>query len=549
MNSFDIRRRRWRRALWLLALACPLVALAQPVPCSKLPRAEQEPARKAGLCVDDAQAAAQPPKSPGAALPPKLPKVPTRKGCATLPDFAGKQMSYNEAVPFLPKGFRARVTDRRPSSAPADTIVEQSTEVIEGTLCWANFVVSDGSLVRVPPLRDMTREQATQRLQSLRLQAELREMPTDAAAVGHVFNQRPEAGVEVPRGSAVQVAIARAPTLEVPDVVGRSVDDAKPRLARFSMRAVPEASLRPAGEVLAQRPEGGTQARPGTEVTLTVSDGSLVVVPELVKQPLAKARALLDEAQLRAGTVEEALDGPLDSVAAQDPPAGSTAKRHSVVTLHVPAGLTVPDVVGHPVSEAQAALSAFTVSTDSVESDRREGEVLSQSPTAGARVASHTPLTLRVSDGSIVTVPELHGLTLADARAALLRAGDLHSAVSGRDERDAAIVDTSVPVAGERVKRGGLVMLTLVPAAPWWPWVAGAAALLAAAGTVLTRWLRRRVPRRSVASADVQFSSGLEFGTRPVEARAGGPEAPSIGLRAELLRGRVEVQQHEEEVT
>jgi len=272
------------------------------------------------------------------------------------------------------------------------------------------------------------------------------------------------------------------------------------------------------------------------------------VVPELVKQPLARARARLDEAQLRASTVEEALDGPLGSVASQDPPAGATAKRHSVVALHMPAGVTVPDLVGHPVSDAQAALNAFTVTTDSVESDHREGEVLSQSLTAGTRVASHTALVLRVSDGSIVTVPDLHGLTLAEARAALLRAGDLHGAVSGRGERDAAIVDTSVPAAGERVKRGGLVLLTLLPAAPWWPWVAGAV-LLAAAGTVLTRWLRRRVPRRSVASADVQFSSGLEFGTRPVEARAGGPEAPSIGLRAELLRGRVEVQQHEEEVT
>jgi hypothetical protein len=36
----------------------------------------------------------------------------------------------------------------------------------------------------------------------------------------------------------------------------------------------------------------------------------------------------------------------------------------------------------------------------------------------------------------------------------------------------------------------------------------------------------------------VRFSPAMEFNVRPIEARAGGPQVPEIGLRAELVPGR-----------
>jgi hypothetical protein len=234
-------------------------------------------------------------------------------------------------------------------------------------------------------------------------------------------------------------------------------------------------------------------------------------------------------------------------VAAQDPAPGSTAKRHSAVKLRVSGGVNVPDVAGRQVGDARAALQRFNVSTDTVESEQPEGEVLAQTPVAGTRAAAQSRVTLRVSDGSIVAVPPLHGMTLAQARTELLRAGDLSAAVSARDDRAGAIVDTSVPPAGERVKRGSTIALTLVPVTPWWAWAAGAAALLAAGGVGLSRMLRRKPPRPVAARVAVQFRPAIEFNSRPIAARAAGPAGPEIGLRGELVRGRVDVR-HQEEV-
>ncbi|MEO8526222.1 MAG: PASTA domain-containing protein, partial [Caldimonas sp.] len=403
-------------------------------------------------------------------------------------------MTYAQVTAALPKGFRPRVTGRSPSSVPAGVVIAQSTEQLDGNLCWASFVLSDGSLVRVPSLRGLTREGAAQRLQASNLQMNASEVPSEAQ-LGRVFDQRPEANAEVARGSLVRIAIALATTIPVPEVVGRSLGDARSSLSRFAVNTRQKESVRPAGEVLAQTPSGGTQARPGSEVALTLSDGSLVDVPDLVKRPLAKAEELLDQAGLRGSTVEDASSAPLGTVTTQQPPAGTDVRRNSVVTLHVSAGLSVPGVVGRQLGDAQTALRSFVVAAEKVASERAEGEVLEQSPPAGSRAAARSRVTLRVSDGSIVTVPVLHGATLADARAALQRAGELNAATPAGDEADARVVDASLPNAGERVKRGSTVALTLVPLTPWRAWAAGTAVLLLLGGAGLYKWRQPRPPQ------------------------------------------------------
>lgn len=560
MGSFERCRRQVRRALCLAALTIPLGTLAQPVPCSRLPQAEQASARQSGACVDDGAAAAEknarvltPDAAVRAAVAAAAAANPkdTRPSfqCGPLPDFAARQMTYAQAVQALPRDFRPRVTKRSPSSAPAGVIVAQSAEQLDGNLCWASFVLSDGSLVRVPPLRGLTRDVAAQRLQASSLRMDAREQPSDAAAVGRVYDQRPEANADVARGSVVQVAIALATTIPVPDVVGRNLGEASPNLSLFTVNTRQKESVRPAGEVLAQRPLGGIQARPGSEVALTVSDGSLVEVPDLVANSLAKAQEMLDQADLRVATVEDTASAPLGTVTTQQPSPRTELRRGSVVTLHVSAGLKVPDVVGRQLSDAQASLRSFVVDAERIASERAEGEVLKQSPPADTRAAARSHVTLSVSDGSIVTVPSMHGMTLADARAALQRTGDLHAATPKGDEPGTMIIEASLPRAGERVKRASTVSLTLVPLTPWRAWAAGFATLLLVGGAGLYRWRQRKPPRHAPQADVVQFSPAMEFNVRPIEARAGGPQIPEIGLRAELVPGRAWAKQHNEEST
>jgi beta-lactam-binding protein with PASTA domain len=488
---------RLRQARWLIALAIPFGALAQPAAATN---------------------------SKGT-LPPFQ--------CAALPDFAARQMTYAQAVQALqPRDFRPRVTKRSPTSAPAGVVIAQSTEQLGGNLCWSSFVLSDGSLVRVTPLRGLTRDVAAQRLQASSLRMDAREQPSDAATAGRVYDQRPQGNADVARGSVVQVAIALATTIAVPDVLGHTLSEARNSLARFTVNTRQLESVRPAEEVLAQVSPGDTQARPGTEVALTVSDGSLVEVPDLVKHPLAKAQEMLDQAGLRVATVEDTSSAPLGTMTTQQPPAGTEVRRDSVVTLHVSAGLKVPGVVGRQLSDAQASLRSFVVDAERIASERAEGEVLAQSPPAGTRAAARSRVTLRVSDGSIVAVPPLHGATLADARAALQRGGDLSAATPNGDEADARIVDASMPKAGERVKRGSTVALTVVPLTPWRAWAAGVATLLLLGGAGLYKWRHSRPPRPTPQGAAVQFSPDMEFNVLP---------------RAELVPGRAWARQHNSE--
>jgi beta-lactam-binding protein with PASTA domain len=499
MSCFEPCLRILRLAPYLVALAFPLASMAQPVACSRLPQAEQAQARESGLCVDDSATAVAkkarvltPEAAARAAAVAAAIAASSAKGarprfqCAVLPDFATRQSTYEQAVQALPRGlFRPRIVKRSPSSAPAGVVIAQSTEPLDGNLCWASFVLSDGSLVL-------------------------------------------------------------ATTIAVPDVVGRSVGEARTLLARFVVDARPKESVRPAGEVLAQLPPGGTQARPGSGVALTISDGAFVEVPDLVKRPLTQARLLLEQAGLRIATVDDSSGAGVGTVTTQQPLARTEVRRDSVVTLHVSAGLSLPGVVGRSLGDAQAALRSFVVHEERVASDRAEGEVLAQSPPAGTRVAARSRVTLSVSDGSIVTVPPLRGATLADARAALQRAGDLQAATPNGDEPGTMLVETSSPSAGIRVRRSSTVSLTLVPLTPWRAWAAGIATLLVFGGAGLYKWRKRKPSSPSPPGPDFHFSPSIEFNVRPIEARAGGPLVPEVGLRAELVVGRPWARQKEE---
>ena len=98
----------------------------------------------------------------------------------------------------------------------------------------------------------------------------------------------------------------RYPSDRVPDVVGRTLDDAEAVLAdaEFTSTSQTVADWRPAGTVVAQNPPGGSEAPTGTQVLLSVSDGAgeRPVVPSVVGLSEAEALAALQEAGL-AGVV------------------------------------------------------------------------------------------------------------------------------------------------------------------------------------------------------------------------------------------------------
>jgi serine/threonine-protein kinase len=116
-------------------------------------------------------------------------------------------------------------------------------------------------------------------------------------------------------------------------------------------------------------------------------------------------------------------------VFAQTPKAGERTQKGNFVTLYVsngPPKTDVPSVVGESLDRALSDLrdAELKWKVVRVDSDEPEGQVVSQSPTAGASVPEGSKVTLRVSKGPRpIAVPSVIGQPFDSANSALLGRG------------------------------------------------------------------------------------------------------------------------------
>lgn len=343
--------------------------------------------------------------------------------------------------------------------------------------------------VRVPNFIGDTRERAFAKVPDDQLRLRFVETPSNSAA-GRVFRQSPAANTAVRRGAEVELAIAvPAAGLAVPSVVGLTVNEAVARLSRFSARQRSVPSFRKAGEVVDQDPRPPAQRAAGSVVTIDVSDGSRVLVPRVVGRTEADARARLAANSLSVEVVARESDRAPGLVVAQEPEDGGEVDRQGRIRLFVSTGAALPKGVGESLGEARRRLSDFEIEASEVASAEPRGIVVEQEPPAGARVAVGVRVRLKVSDGSLVTVPDLLSLTLARARTTLQEAG-LAPVLRGGPDAEAAIVKGQQPAAREVVQRGSRVEIDVRP--PTW-WIVGVLVVLAAVAGYFV-WLWRRVP-------------------------------------------------------
>ncbi|MEV8591884.1 Stk1 family PASTA domain-containing Ser/Thr kinase [Streptomyces sp. NPDC052012] len=127
----------------------------------------------------------------------------------------------------------------------------------------------------------------------------------------------------------------------------------------------------PRGSVISTEPGKGTKVRAGSAVALTVSKGSPVDVPDVTGDDLADARAELQEAGLKVKVAAQRVNSEHDAgqVARQNPGAGGVAAEGDTVTLTLSKGpemVEVPDVTGDSVDEAKEKLegAGFRVDED-----------------------------------------------------------------------------------------------------------------------------------------------------------------------------------------
>ncbi|OZF35044.1 Stk1 family PASTA domain-containing Ser/Thr kinase [Rhodococcus sp. 14-2483-1-2] len=224
-------------------------------------------------------------------------------------------------------------------------------------------------------------------------------------------------------------------SVTVPSVVGLASDEAQRELENVGLRVTvqekPDASV-PEGSAIGTNPAAGSQTESPGDIQLDVSSGpQQVQVPRLTGRTQQEASDALNEVGLELDpTVARAPSTPenLDKVVEQNPSSGVSMNADSQVRITLgsgPAQVRMPNVVGQLVDVAQPNVegAGLRVQVQNIDSSQPVGQVVSTDPAGGANVAENTVVTLRVSNGDKIPMPDLSGLTEAQALTALESAG------------------------------------------------------------------------------------------------------------------------------
>ena len=262
--------------------------------------------------------------------------------------------------------------------------------------------------VAVPALVGLRVERATSLLEARNLQYELNEGPSADQPEGYVFQQDPQEGTRIdPQTGVVKLSVSTGPpTTEVPDVVGRSRDEAVGLLtgANLEPRVFEINSGRPVNTVTAQSPPAGEEVVEGTAVRINVSKGPRPVgVPNVVGFTFDQANSTLQAAGFTVGREDVESGEPRDVVVAQDPGAGETAARGSTVTVQVsegPTTSTVPDVTSldeaTAISQLEGAGFAARAQPADTDDPCLDGIVVDQDPDGGTEAEPGSRVTVFV---------------------------------------------------------------------------------------------------------------------------------------------------------
>ncbi len=184
----------------------------------------------------------------------------------------------------------------------------------------------------------------------------------------------------------------------VPDVKEMTPDEAHSELLlaglEWEAREQPYNPNVAADVIVDQSPAAGTTVKPGRRISyyVNVSPKQLVVVPRVISLSEGKAREDIGDRGLVVDRVElDTVRTPYENtITRQEPAADSRVPVGTRVTLWISPGVesgrqvTVPDVVGMTVSEARAAIRGAELWVDSPRAV--EGEVVRQEPSRGERL-------------------------------------------------------------------------------------------------------------------------------------------------------------------
>jgi beta-lactam-binding protein with PASTA domain len=294
----------------------------------------------------------------------------------------------------------------------------------------------------------------------------------------------PAAPVEEVDGDTV--VLQSAPPVEAAPPVRRFPPDLGPGLLAALVGVLLVVLLIPAGIWLAQRSDDDSGSTTGTSTQPTAPTTPLAArtVPDVVGLRLPEARAQLGESSLDVRVSRVASEQPRDEVLRQQPAADAEPPPNGIVVLTVsdgPSDVVLPRVEGLTIVQATRTLedAGLRVEVRRVDSTEPEGAVVGQTPSAGETVDRESVVVLEVArqatettdttttttttppEPATVTVPNLVGVTSAQARARLSDLGLRYTQRPLTSSQPKGTVVRQSPSAGAKVREGGTVTLTV----------------------------------------------------------------------------------------
>ncbi|MEM9626412.1 MAG: PASTA domain-containing protein [Pseudomonadota bacterium] len=366
-----------------------------------------------------------------------------------------------------------RVTEES-SSQPNGTIIKQWP--LPGVPAAANdqvdITVAKGQTV--PDLRTLTLNDARTRLREAGLSPGRVGSRVSDQRRGTIIEQQPAANAIVSPGVVVNVVLAATPI--VPDVAGRTIEEARRLIASQLLEVgsvTTKVSNSPQGTVIEQQPRASVEASPGSTVDLVLAEG--LEVPRLVGLSLDQAGAELAKQLMRLGNVERRTSPDGDGrIIEQTPPAGSPAVFGVSVDVVISEPPTIPDLrgldpeqVAQKLAEKELVLGAINFQ---LSADQPDQTVLTQDPPAGSAITDERPISIVLAVTTpppnrpdLVPAPNVTRLTAAQADEAAREAGLVLQLEGSEDGTRPNRVTNQAPIAGRLIPVGSSLIAQLEP--------------------------------------------------------------------------------------
>ena len=256
--------------------------------------------------------------------------------------------------------------------------------------------------------------------------------------------------------------------ITVPDLTGSSQTEALNDLQSLGFKVGIENSAHPdvpSGSVIRTQPPANTSTNPDTLVTIIVSVGpEAYPIPYVVDLETDRAVYVIEESGFTIGQKIEVSDDnvPIGFIISQNPMAGKKMGPGSSIDLVISSGpslIELGDLSKKSLEDATQILETLGLEFETIEEfseDTEEGLISGTIPEAGEIITPDELITLIVSLGIKIEVPEVEGLNYQAAIDALEEAG-LVATVSGDTN---GLVRKQLPRKGEFLEPEGVVELT-----------------------------------------------------------------------------------------